>query len=101
MAEFETTITLDDETELEVTVEYQYYKGYPSWFDYRAGVGGPEEPAEVEVISITYPNEGQWIDIDAKESLFDLPEAERERIEQQCWKAVEESPRYEYAGDYE
>lgn len=100
MPELMTSLELDDGNEISVTVSYNYHAGCPQWFDYRQGVGGPEEPAELEIYAIETEINGKWIEVDASESPYTLSDYDKKKLEQQCWEAVIESDKYEYEADY-
>jgi hypothetical protein len=75
-----------DEIEISITVDYSHSRARRGRRDSLCGVPGagaplePDEPEDIEILSVTGP--------DGKE--MDLSDAELERIEQQCWDALDD-----------
>lgn len=82
----EMTVILKDEEELDVKVEYDYSPGRKGRMYMANGDPGyPDEPAEVEAVSIVDAVTGREIHED------ELAEGEQERINESCMEDAAES----------
>lgn len=83
---YTTTVTLKNGDEVDVEVGYNYTPGCPGKMYYANGDPGyPEEPAEVEIVSIKEAETGREIQDE------ELAEGELERLNEGCFEYAEDS----------